>query len=213
MTVDTTKEEILAGLLRVLVIVGGIAYLPRAYLSFVSGLHVLVALDSLVYGLLIVVTLARRMRYQLRLSVLVAESLLLGAVLFFVTGPYGSGYIYLIAAIFVAALPCGRHFIAWTVAATLAIAVAYALFLAPGHPAMGQPLGTFLVTAANLVLVCLLLGIATRHLIKSLEAANEKEVGLTLRVSQELEATRATEQPSMRKLPPRKPSFGKYTIA
>jgi hypothetical protein len=187
------RDQILERLLRVVALVGAVAYIPSCYLSLSDGLWPLAAFDSLAFAVLLAAAFIRRLGYRARLAILVGSAVLISGAVLFATGPFGAGYIYLICAVFLAALLGNNRLIVATIASSAAIACGYALFLVFGHPRLGQSLASFLIVASNLVLVCAVLGMAARRLITGLESANAEEKRLSLRVGEELAAARGAE--------------------
>jgi hypothetical protein len=191
--IEEVRGRILDGILRVIVLVGALAYIPSVCLSVASGLWVIVAADTIAYAVFIAAAVSRRADFRLKLAAIVSAGIVIAGIVLFYTGPYGAGYIWLICAIFLAALLGSARLIAATVLASAAILGGFALLIAVGAAPHGQPLVTFAITAANLIFVCVLLSIAARNLIKGMESAYGEERRLAVRVGEELEAARAAD--------------------
>ncbi len=190
---NEVRERILGRLLKVIALVGVVAYVPSVYLSVRYGLWYLVLVDSLAFATIVALALAKGISYRLRIDSLVGGFLLISAAVTFATGPFGAGYIFLICAVFLAALLGERRLIVATIVAAASITLGFGLYLALGHPSMGQTLGSFVIVAANLLFVCVLLGVAARSTIVGLQTAYAEEKRLASRVGEELEAARRAE--------------------
>lgn len=187
------RERILDRLLKVVALVGIVAYVPSVYMSLAYGLWPLVIVDSLAFALLAFVAFKRGLGYSLRVGCLVGGCLVVSATVTFATGPFGAGYIFLICAVFLASLLGDRPLIVATIVAAALITLGFGLFIALGHPTTGQSLGSFITVAANLLLVCTLLGLAARSTIVGLQRAYAEEKRLAARVGVELEAAHRAE--------------------
>lgn len=187
------RAGILDRLLKVLAVIGGLAYVPSMYASLVSGMRVVAAVDSLAYAAFVAAAFSRRAGYALKLGLLLALSLLVGAIVLYATGPFGAGYVWILYAIFSAALLGSTASTVATAVAGSAILGGYALLVFLDLVPNGQPLFTILVVAANLALVAITLGAAARRLVEGFERALAEENRLAERLGQELEAVKAAE--------------------
>jgi hypothetical protein len=186
-------DRLLRQVLRLMAVIGSVAYVPSLVACAVGRLWALMAVDTVAYGAIIAAALSGAGR-RLKLLTIIAVSLLLAGVLLYTTGPFGAGYVWLVCAVFVSALFGGRRVIAVTATAAVAELTAYAIFAGTGRAPYGQPLLSIAVVAANLVLVCVLVGFAARSLILGLEAENAEKHLLASRLEAELEAAKAVDE-------------------
>lgn len=186
-------DRLLRQVLRLMAVVGSVAYVPSLVACAAGRLWMLMAVDTFAYGTIVAAALSGAGR-RLKLLTIIAVSLLLAGVLLYTTGPFGAGYVWLVCAVFVSALFGGRTIVVATATAATAELSAYALLSGTGRIPYGQPLLTIAVVAANLVLVCALVGFAARSLIRGLEAENTEKHLLASRLEAELEAVRAGDE-------------------
>jgi hypothetical protein len=186
-------DRLLRQVLRLMAVVGSVAYVPSLVACAAGRLWMLMAVDTVAYGAIIAAALSGAGR-RLKLLTIIAVSLLLAGVLLYTTGPFGAGYVWLVCAVFVSALFGGRKIVAATAAVAAAELSAYAILAGTGLAPYGQPLLSIAVVAANLVLVCALVGFAARSLILGLEAENTEKHLLASRLEAELEAARAVDE-------------------
>jgi hypothetical protein len=192
-SIGDAGDRLLGQVLRLMSVVGSIAYVPSLAACAAGRLWALMAVDTVAYAMIIAAALSRAGR-RLKLLTINAVSLLLAGVLLYTTGPFGAGYVWLVCAVFVSALFGGKKLVAATAAAAVAELSAYALLVGIGRAPQGQPLLTIAVVAANLVLVCVLVGFAARSLIRGLETENAEKNLLASRLEAELEAAKAADE-------------------
>jgi ABC-type multidrug transport system fused ATPase/permease subunit len=187
------RSLILDRLLRLAALGGAVAYVPSLVASLLTRLWGLAILDTLAFLLLVVAALWKGLGDGRRLAFLTGTIIAISGAVLFATGPYGAGYVYLICAVFLAALFGGRALVVSTTVLSVAILSVYAILIATGHAPVAQPLGSLAVVASNLVLVCAIFILATRSLVKGLEKAYVEEERLAGKVTEELEALRVAE--------------------
>jgi two-component sensor histidine kinase len=166
-----SKARLAELLIRVCAIVGGLAYVPSAYLSWREGLWFLLAADSLALLAIIGLALLPSLPYRLKVASILAMSYGLGAALLVATGPFGAGHLYLFCFVVLVGL-FGN--VRQLVAANLLCAASYALFAAyaaSGRPAWAQGAGSVVVISANAAMIGILLSSAANYLIRRYAAA------------------------------------------
>jgi hypothetical protein len=186
-------DRLLRQVLRLMTLIGSVAYVPSLIACAADRLWMLMAVDTVAYGVIIAASLSRVGR-RLKLLAIVSVGLLLAGILLYTTGPFGAGYVWLVCAIFVSALFGGRVIVVATAIAAAAELAAYALLAGSGRTPYGQPLISIAVVAANLVVVCSLVGFAARSLIRGLEAENAEKNLIASRLEAELEAAKAVDE-------------------
>lgn len=181
------KDALLTQLLRFLVLIGGIAYLPSMAASLVSRLYLIAVVDTLVYLLIIHIAFSRRVSSRWKIFVLVYCSFTVGVVVLFMTGPDGAGYIWFIAAIVLSALFANKALLTiQLVLACLALAL-YSFALHAGWLSHNYTVLSLVVIASNLLLVALLLAFLTYKMLKTMEAAYREQTALSKRLTGELQ--------------------------
>lgn len=88
---DERKEQLLTSLLRALVFLGAIAYVPSMYAALKEQLYVVAVVDTLAYAGIAFAVFLPGTSYRLRLFLTVSMLLLVGGTVFFYTGTEGAG--------------------------------------------------------------------------------------------------------------------------
>lgn len=192
--IQDAKLKILNQLLRFLAVAGGIAYLPSLYASVVSGLWYLAVIDTLGYGAILLGATSRRLGNRAKLAVLVGSNFAIAAAVLAATGPYGAGYIWLLCSVFCAALLGSRGFVIASLLLAAAVYTAYAALVLTGLLPFEQAWISFLALGSNLALICLLLAIAARRILASLEGLALERKALADRLAAELETERRIDE-------------------
>jgi hypothetical protein len=180
-------------LVRMLAVVGAVAYIPSLYACIMTRMWLVAAADSLSFALFIFASVSRRFGYRAKLILAIGGSLAIAGFVLFSTGSEGAGYIWLICSILIATLLGKRPAVVSTIAGSGIILGGYIVIVALGLSPFGDNLLTVLVIAANLVLICALAAILAKTLIEGLEEANAEEKRLARRLSEELESTKAAD--------------------
>jgi two-component sensor histidine kinase len=172
---DTYRTTILDQLLKTLVILGAIAYFPSTIAAMSEGLKGLALINTFSYGVILLVVLHPRSTYRIKLAVVTAVSILLGAVVLFVTGTDGAGHIWLLFAVVLSALfGKTRAFIASIVVSNLVLAMFYFLGYL-GVIAYHQPLTSIIAIGSNMFLISFTLAIIIHRLFRLLEQRLEEK--------------------------------------
>ncbi len=188
-SVEGVKLDILGGLLRMTAAAGLVAYLPSVIASAVSGLWILVVVDTVAYGWILFSAFRPSVNHRLKLYSLIAAGLCLGAVV--LAGADGAGYVWLVFAVIVSALLGERLALFATVAATTLVMAAYATASAYGLLPRGQNPLSILVIASNLIIIFASLAFVIRRLFAGLEASLHEREDFSMRLEVELEDSRA----------------------
>ena len=98
------KNRIISRALKILTLMGFIAYIPSMYLSVKEGVWVVAGLDTACLAYLYIIAYWKKVPYHLKVYSIDIMSYLLGAVLLIYTGPFGAGIIYLFGFLFINAL-------------------------------------------------------------------------------------------------------------
>ncbi len=118
------QTAILSAMLKILVIFGSIAYIPSLFACFYEELYLLAIIDTICYAALITAYL-NKLHYLFRMVIILLVSLVLGAAVLYYTGTDGAGYLWLIFAVFIAALFGKKTAIILTISATQGILQLY----------------------------------------------------------------------------------------
>lgn len=101
---EARKELLFNKLLKSIVSLGAIAYIPSILACIAEELYLLALVNTLGYTVLLAVLLRKRTRYSVRLGTIVLTTLAIGAAVLLETGTDGAGHIWLLFAVFIAAL-------------------------------------------------------------------------------------------------------------
>jgi len=167
------RSALLELILRVVLVLGGLVYIPSVYAAHHYGFPGVIVVDTIAMGLIICLSLNRRGAFRLRASVLALVTYALGAWLMTSVGSVSQ--IYLLAFSLLATLLLGLRVGLWTVALNFVtmLGVGYFGF---ASPEMVEPHGlrgfaSWVVVTLNFLLVNVLLTLALGSVIRSLEAA------------------------------------------
>lgn len=193
-TLRHEQEGILVRLLRFMAIGGIIAYIPSVWASLLHGFLVLAVVDTLGYALVIVAAYNERFSFNAKLTVLVAVSILIGAIVLFYTGPHGAGYLWLVAAVVLSALFGRTRVVVFSIGISALVIVCWAVAIASGYESWGSTPLTIGIIGSNLLLICLALSIVIRLLIDRLGASILESRSFARRLETELKDTLGIKQ-------------------
>jgi len=175
------KEQLLNRLIKWLVILGAVAYVPSTYACVKENLVILGVIDTAAYLFMVFVFLYPRASFRLRLLSTVFTTLLLGAAVLFQTGTSGAGHLWLICSVFIAALFGKISFMIMTILMTQAVIAGYAMLNEVGLIAHDASIMGIAVIGANMLLVSIALSLVTHFLLSFLqEEIGEQEKTLQL---------------------------------
>jgi len=176
---EDEKNKILSGLMTSMAVGGIIAFIPSVYYSFVTGLYLLVVIDTIGYGAILAVAFIPGFRYIAKLWTVVLVCLIIGISVLFSTGVYGAGYIWLVAGIVLSSL-FGRSSI--TVAAFFFSAIAlaaYGISLGFGLDGRGMTPAILSIVGTNLLVVCVTISLVIHRIQGGLERSISERITLS----------------------------------
>jgi signal transduction histidine kinase len=182
------RARVLERLLNASAVAAAIAYLPAAWAAARDGVWSILAVNTVVWFVIVGLAFWRRGPYAVRAGVYVGLWLAFSLVLVVLLGPVGAGAVWVLAAPLLATVLFGGRSGRWAVAVVAAFALAYAAVLArfepmrlPGVPGAGYDVATWAATAGSLLFLALLLVGATSALldgmatyVERMRAANER---------------------------------------
>jgi two-component sensor histidine kinase len=166
-----SKKRLADVLIRVCAALGVLAYIPSAYLSWKTGLLLILGADSAALAYILVLALVPSLPYRLKVISLSVLSYGLGLALLIVVGPFGAGHLYLFCFVILAGLFGGVRIL---VAANLLCAASYAgfaVFATRAHPLWSQVPGSVVVISANALMLGAVLSAAANYLVRRYAAA------------------------------------------
>jgi hypothetical protein len=166
---SSRKEQLLNTLLKWMVALGAVAYVPSLLACINDNLYVLAVIDTLAYLILVIVFFYPRTTYRVRLFTAVLITLALGTAVLFRTGTEGAGHIWLICAAFIAALFGQRSFTIVIIALTQVAVIVYSILNIMGIIDHDISLMSIIAIGANMLLISITLALITYHLLKSLQ--------------------------------------------
>lgn len=188
------RNLVLNRLVRMMAIIGAIAYVPSLYASLRSGMWLLAAADSLSFAVFVAAAASRRVGPKIKLAIVICGSLAISGLVLFSTGSEGAGYIWLIASILIASLLGSRLVLGLTAACAILILGGYMALVALGKSPFDDNLLMVSVIAANLFLICAIIARLARTLIDGLEEAYAEKARLMAKLGEELAATKAADE-------------------
>ncbi|TFG81153.1 MAG: sensor histidine kinase, partial [Spirochaetales bacterium] len=181
------KSAILGAMAKFLALAGIVAYIPSVAAGIFEGLWAIVAVDTIAYALTIAVAFHPASSFSLKLVVMIVLALIIGMVVLVQTGPFGAGYLWLLAASILSAL-FGRG---WAIALVNGFSgifmVAWCAGIALGLvDSMGASPLSVLIIGSNLILISVGLSIVIRSLLVKLAAAIDEHRSVSDRLLVEL---------------------------
>ena len=177
-TDEGSKERLADLLIRVCAVLGGLAYVPSAYLSWREGFWFILGIDSAALLYILFLALRPSLPFGLKIVSLVAVSYGMGLALLLVTGPFGAGHLYLFCFVVLVGLFGSVRLL---VAANLLCAASYAafaVFAARVHHSWAQGVESVVVISVNAVLLGAVLSAAANYLINRYAKVAAAERGL-----------------------------------
>jgi two-component sensor histidine kinase len=165
---ETRKELLLNNLLKAIIYLGAIAYVPSMFACIMEKLYLLALVNTLGYTLLLIVLLRKRVPYSVRLYTTVLTTLGIGAAVLIETGTDGAGHIWLLCAVFIAALFGRIGIIVTTVLLTQGTMLLYGLLAAAGFLRHQPHMVSVAAISANMLLISIVLSLITHSLLKAL---------------------------------------------
>jgi len=163
------KEELFRILLKSIIYFGTVAYIPSLIACLHDGLYLLAVIDTLGYLALLGVYVYPGARYELRLFTTVFVTLFIGAAVLIETGPYGAGHIWLLCAVFIAALFSRPRIIIASIACTQIILFVYGVLNAAQMLKHETPSISIFAVSANMLLISVTVSLITYYLLRSLQ--------------------------------------------
>lgn len=93
--VDYWKNRLLYSLILSLIFFGFLAYIPSVYVAIKEQLWIIVAIDSVVYGLIFILGISKKMSPKTKIVIILSTVYFLGCTLLVILGPHGAGLIWL----------------------------------------------------------------------------------------------------------------------
>ena len=169
------RERLLSILLRVLAATGLVALVPSVYLSIKVGLWLVLVADCAASAIAVVLILLPRVSFRFRTFALLFLAYGLGFILLWVIGPYGAGYLYLLAFVFLAALFGSRRAVVGANLLAVLTYIAYVICLALNILPFEQALDSAVVISANYVMIGAILSASVHHVINGYADAASEE--------------------------------------
>src|SRR6056297_430352 len=175
------QETVLTSLLRTLVVLGSIAYIPSLIACLKDGLYLLAVIDTLAYAAIAVAVFYPRGSYRFRLVVTVATSLFIGAAVLLTTGTEGAGHIWLIFGVVISALFGEIRIIIVSIVLAELIMLGYGFLIYFEVISSSMTMVSVVAISANMLLIIITLSLITHLLLKALnEKLDHKEELLQL---------------------------------
>lgn len=190
--IQALRERALQRLLVTTAIVAGVAWIPGVYAAWLADLPVIIVLDTLMWAVVVTLTVWRSLGYVVRSAVFSGLWLAFSVVLLWVIGPVGAGVAWLLALPVLTTLFFGARGAVVGVAATVAIGVTFAGVLVAGArptalggavPGPAYDLTSWVASIGSVVLLAVLLSLAVHLLLRGLNDAllSERRANETLR--------------------------------
>ena len=188
-TLQGERERLLSRLLRRLSSLAVLAYVPGVVFAVREGVPVITVTNTVAYAAILFVAFVPGIALQWKLATVVAGCTLVAAVLLFSVGPLGAGYVWLIAAIVIAAVFGGTRAILAASVVSAAILAGYAYALSQGLEGHGATGSTILVIGTSALVVAIVPASILRSLLNRLHQALDEQRVLGAKLREELAAS------------------------
>jgi len=166
---EQRKEQLLTTLLRAMVILGAIAYVPSIFAALREELFILALIDTLAYILIALAVFYPKTSYHVRLFLTIFVLLLMGGAVFMYTGTEGAGFIWLLCAVVISALFGKVTGIVISIAVSEGIMILYGIFVYHDIIDQETTMIGLIAIAANFLLIAITLSLITYQLLKVLK--------------------------------------------
>lgn len=167
-TPSSGQEKVLSSLLRTIVFLGAIAYIPSLIACIKGNLYLLAVIDTVGYMLIAGVMLFPRSNYQLRLTVIVLTTLILGGAVLFTTGSNGAGHLWLITGVVISALFGKFGIIVASVILAQLIMLLYGILVVLKVVPSDMSMISLFAIFSNMLLISIALSLIIHHLLAAL---------------------------------------------
>ncbi|MFN6946115.1 MAG: sensor histidine kinase [Cytophagaceae bacterium] len=185
------RERIYNSLMKALVIIGLIAYMPSVIFSILGGFWVIAILDTAVYILIILIFALKKIPFHIRVYGLLFIIYLLGVVLLIMLGQIGAGWIWLFAfPVFASILKGFRASLTCILINVITLAVlAYMIHAGTmnGFLIGEYDLGSWIIVSINFICLNGLVSIPIAVILNALELTLEEEEKVKLLITEQKE--------------------------
>lgn len=147
------EKQVLDSIIRWFAVVGLLALGPSVFAAYVQGLWLVLAVDLIVYAVILVLAFTNAFAYPARAAIVVSGTGMVGVVVLFFTGQEGAGFMWLMASVVFSA-SFGTPRIAYSLVTALGLlTIAYAVGVSIGYieSELSGPIVT--VIGANVLVV------------------------------------------------------------
>ncbi|MBN1797974.1 MAG: sensor histidine kinase [Spirochaetales bacterium] len=183
---EQLKHRFVGSILKILAIVGFIAYIPSMYLSVVEQVWVIAIIDTLFYLYIVVIAFVKKIAVSVKMVSLTVLAYALGVFLLVFTGPFGAGIIYLFAFIFITAIFYKPLITLFTNILVIVTFIGFGLLNHLDLLHWHQGLESMLVIAVNFILVALILSHGISFLMNGLSSYIQKQTILQKKLNNEM---------------------------
>lgn len=166
------RHRVLAAVLLGMVVFGGLAYMPSAWLAWTQGERTVVLIDTVVYALLIGLIVARALPYTVRAVAIVTTAVLLGTYFLVGFGFEAAGFLWVMSFPIMAAVLLGLRASIICLGVTAAMLIVLGLFLEQGAfpwaNDMPNALEMWAVSAISLMMLASLVSVSIGVLFEGL---------------------------------------------
>ncbi len=188
---EQEKHKFINMILKIICIVGFIAYIPSMYLSLAEKVWIIAIIDTLFYFYVVAVTFIKKIGMKIKMLSLTVLAYLLGVLLLIFTGPFGAGIIYLFAFIFLVALFYTPKITLWANVLVIVTFIAFGLLNSLELLPWQQGLASVLVILVNFVLVAFILSQGISFLMKGLNTYITGQARLQEQLKKEIKQKQA----------------------
>ena len=172
---ESRKEQLLNSLLKWMVLLGFVAYVPSLIAALYQGLYALALIDSAAYFAVAAIFFSKKASHRLRLISTVFITLLIGAAVLFATGTEGAGHVWLLCSVFIAALFGRKSVTIIAIVLTQLVMISYLVIGALGLINHSFSIIGITAISSNLLLISITLSIITHNLLKSLRLEIDRQ--------------------------------------
>ncbi|CAN5672744.1 hypothetical protein BH23DEI1_BH23DEI1_10690 [soil metagenome] len=172
MNLASWRIRVLQSVLNTTAVAAAVAYIPGTLAAAGEGLVTLIAFNTLMWGVVVVLALAKGLSFEVRALAFASMWFVFTVALLWIVGPSGAGVAWLLALPVLSAVFFGRRGAIAGVGAVTVVGVVFAgVLLAPGvawNPAVpgpGYDIASWSASAGSVIFLSVLLAVAVAHVL------------------------------------------------
>jgi len=176
------REKLLQNLIFGALILGFFAYIPSTILAILEQLYHIAALNTVIYGWVVLIYFAKYRSYNIRATGFIILSFVVGLDLLMVLGPHGGGPVWLFAFPVLTGILLGTRPAIAALVLNALVLILVGILISTGYGNWFQhtinPIKKWVVVSFNFMLLSTLTTLSVTYIFKALSSALAKEHGM-----------------------------------